>query len=152
MAAMQALIDQRPFQPYEAVETVEELFVVPPAQVALYDVEVRALEAHEALKTAMGDDAYVVLQPGARAWVEVNHPEARKDTALLALAEQAGIALEEIVYFGDSLNDQVVFERVPHCVAVANARPEIKALAWRVAPSNADDGVARTLAELFAPL
>jgi len=149
MAAMQALIDERPFQPYEAVETMEELFAVPPAQVALYDVEARAMDTHKELKNTVGDEAYVVLQPGTRAWVEVNHPEARKDTALLALAQRVGIAPEEILYFGDSLNDQVVFERVPHCVAVANARPEIKPLAWRVAPSNEDDGVAQMIAEIF---
>jgi hypothetical protein len=150
LGAMRVLIDQRPFQPFEAVETLEDLFAVSPAQVALYDVEARAMEAYEVLKKAVGEDAYVVLQPGTRTWVEVNHPEARKDTALLALADRAGVTPEEILYFGDSLNDRVVFDRVPHCVAVANARPEIKPLAWRVAPSNEENGVAQTLAEMFS--
>ncbi|MGC9399631.1 MAG: HAD family hydrolase [Anaerolineae bacterium] len=149
MPSMQTLIDERPFQPYEAVETAEALFPVPPAQVALYDNEARALKAYESLQAALGDEAYVVLQPGTRAWVEVNHPEARKDTVLLALAQRLDIAPEEVLYFGDSLNDRRVFERLPHCVAVANARPEIKALAWKIAPGNDEDGVARTLVKLF---
>lgn len=149
MSAMQDLIDRRPFQPYEAVETMDALFAVQPAQVALYEAEARARTAHNVLKASLRNEAYVVLQPGAQAWVEVNHPEARKDTALLILAQEEGIVPEEILYFGDSLNDQVVFERISHCVAVDNARSEIKALAWRIAPSNEEDGVAQTLMELY---
>ena len=69
--------------------------------------------------------------------------------ALLALASRLGVAPDEIVYFGDSLNDLVVFRALWYCVAVDNARPEVKALAWRIAPSNNENGVARMLAELF---
>jgi hydroxymethylpyrimidine pyrophosphatase-like HAD family hydrolase len=32
---------------------------------------------------------------------------------------------------------------------MGNALPEVKAVAWRVAPSNNEEGVARVLAELF---
>ncbi len=149
MSVMKALMAARPYQPYAPVSTVDALFAVTPAQVALCDTEPRAREIYGLLQEALGEDVYLVLQPGERSWVEVNHPEARKDTALLQLAQRLDVALEKIVYFGDSLNDRVVFERLPHCVAVGNARPEIKRLAWRVAPSNDEDGVAQTLEELF---
>ncbi|MBN2392658.1 MAG: HAD family phosphatase [Anaerolineae bacterium] len=143
------LIAERPYQPYAAVETVDALFAVRPAQVSVCDSDARVAALHPHLDAAFGDRAYVVRVPGRRAWVEVNHPEARKDVALLALATRLGVAPDEIVYFGDSLNDLVVFRALRHCVAVDNARPEVKALAWRTAPSNNDDGVARVLAELF---
>jgi len=143
------LIATRPYQPYEAVESFESLFAVRPAQVAVCDTEERCARLYAALEAAVGDRAYVVFQPGTRAWVEVNHAEARKDVALLALAARLGVAPAEIVYFGDSLNDLPVFKVLPHAVAMGNARPEVKSLAWRIAPTNDEDGVARVLVELF---
>lgn len=143
------LVAERPYQPYQAVESVDALFAARPAQVSVCDSDARVAALHPHLEAACGDRAYVVRVPGRRAWVEVNHPEARKDVALLALAARLGVAPDEIVYFGDSLNDLVVFRALRHGVAVDNARPEVKALAWRIAPSNNEDGVARMLVELF---
>jgi len=113
------------------------------------DNDARVAALQPSLAAAFSDRAYVVHAPGRRAWVEVNHPEARKDVALLALAARLGVALDEIVYFGDSLNDLVVFRALRHCVAVDNARAQVKEMAWRIALSNNDDGVARMLMELF---
>lgn len=143
------LVAERPYQPYVAVETVDALFAVRPAQVSVCDSDARVAALQPSLAAAFSDRAYVVHAPGRRAWVEVNHPEARKDVALLALAARLGVALDEIVYFGDSLNDLVVFRALRYCVAVDNARPQVKELAWRIAPSNNNNGVARMLAELF---
>jgi len=149
MDEVSKLVAERPYQPYRAVDSVDALFAVRPAQVSVCDGDARVAALQPSLEAALGNRAYVVRVPGRRAWVEVNHPEARKDVALLALASRLGVAPDEIVYFGDSLNDLVVFRALHHCVAVDNARPEIKELAWRIAPSNNEDGVARVLAELF---
>ncbi len=65
------------------------------------------------------------------------------------MARKLGISPDEVLYFGDSLNDLPVFRAFRHTVAVENARPEVKALAWRTTASNADDGVARFLATWF---
>jgi len=143
------LIATRPYQPYEAVESFEALFAVRPAQVSVCDTEGRCAQLYAALEAAVGECAYVVFLPGTRAWVEVNHVEARKDVALLALAARLGAAPAEIVYFGDSLNDLPVFKVLPHAVAMGNACPEVKSLAWRIAPTNDEDGVAQVLVELF---
>lgn len=150
MATVEALIAARPYQPFEAVATVEALFTVRPALVSMTGTAEEAAELYPRLETAVGARAYVVYQPGMqRSWVEVNHREARKDVALLALAARLNVTPEEILYFGDSLNDLPVFEVVSHAVAVENARPEVKARAWRIAPSNDAAGVARFLSELF---
>jgi len=144
------LVAERAYQPYQAVDSVDALFAVRPAQVSVCDSDARVAALQPSLAAAFSAErAYVVYAPGRRAWVEVNHPEARKDVALLALAARLGVAPDEIVYFGDSLNDLVVFRALRHCVAVDNARPQVKEMAWRIAPSNNDDGVARVLAELF---
>lgn len=150
MAPVEALIASRPYQPFAAVSDVAALFTVRPALVSMVGSAAEAARLYPRLQAAVGQRAYVVYQPGPqRSWVEVNHPNARKDIALLALAARLGIAREEILYFGDSLNDLPVFEAVPHAVAVENARPEIKARAWHIAPPNHAAGVARFLAELW---
>lgn len=151
MAMVEALINSRPFQPYTVANTLNDLFVVPPVQVSVCDTERRVRAIYPALLEAVGREAHVVLQPqpGRESWVEVNHPQARKDLGLLGLAERLGIAPDQIIYFGDSLNDREVMQAVGYPVAVGNALPEIKQLAWRVAPSNEEEGVGQLLAELF---
>lgn len=150
MATVETLIASRPYQPFEVVSSLEALFSVRPALVSMTGSAEDAGRLYPLLEAAVGDRAYVVYQPGVqRSWVEVNHREARKDIALLALATRLGIATHEILYFGDSLNDLPVFEAVPHAVAVANARPEIKARAWQNTQSNDAAGVAHFLMDFF---
>ncbi len=148
-----ALIESRAYQPYCAVETLAALFDVRPVQASVATEDQAAAQALAcALEAALGEHAYVIFQPQSPpqpTWVEVNHPRARKDVALLDMAARWGIQPEEILYFGDSLNDLPVFEAIPHAVAVDNARPEVKARAWRETASNDADGVARFLAEWF---
>lgn len=149
MGVVSDLIASRPYQPYVAVNTFDALFTVRPAQVSICDSDERAVRLFPELRGAVGDRAYVVYQPGHRAWVEVNHPQARKDVALLTFAGRLGISAEEIVYFGDSLNDLPVFIAIAYPVAVANARPEILDLAWQTTLTNNAHGVAQFLATLF---
>jgi hypothetical protein len=142
--------EREDFQPYEGVCDASELFNVRPAQLSVCDYPARTLSLYHRLREAVGKVAYVVHQPNVRSWVEVNHPEGRKDVALLAMADRLGIPREQILYFGDSLNDLPVFRELPHAVAVANAHPEVKALAWRMADAAGEDGVARFLRDHLA--
>ncbi len=92
---LQSLIAERPYQPYVPVESVEELFSVRPATVSVCETLARGAALSPLLETALGDRAYVVHQPGspawgARTWVEVNHPEARKDLGSADDGTQAG--------------------------------------------------------------
>ena len=148
-AEVNQLIAERSYQPYEQVGEREELFTVRPTQVSVCERPTRTEPLYRDLAQALGDRAYVVHQPSARAWVEINHPKARKDVALLAMARRLGISEDSVLYFGDSLNDLPVFHRLPYVVAMANARPEVKALAWRTAPHVREDGVARFLRDLL---
>ncbi len=149
MAVVKEVMATRSYQPYQAVETIEELFVVTPAQVSVCDTEERGTALRARLAKALGEDAYLAFSVGKQTWVEVNHPQARKDTALLAWAAARGIAAEAIAYFGDNLNDLGVFQQVGYPVAVANARPEILELARELTVSNNELGVARKLVEWF---
>ena len=52
-----------------------------------------------------------------------------------------------MVAFGDAINDLPLFAAADECYAVENAVEALKAAATGVIPSNAQDGVARWLAE-----
>ena len=65
------------------------------------------------------------------------------------LPSSLGISAEEILYFGDSLNDLPVFNAIAHPVAVGNARPEVLDLAWQTTLTNNVQGVAHFLAAMF---
>ncbi len=149
LEAVERLIAERPYQPYRAVESFEALFAVRPAQVSVCGEEAEVAPLVPLWEQALGNRAYVIFQPGKRTWLEANHPRARKDVALLELAARLGIPREAILYFGDNLNDLVLFRAIPHAVAVGNARPEVKALAWRTAPPQAEEGVAAFLEAIF---
>lgn len=151
MTMVSPLIARRPYQPYWPVDTLEELFVVPPVQLSVCDTEARVRAIHPLLAGMFGEHAYVVLQPqpGRESWVEVNHPQARKAVALLDFAARRGVTPEQILYCGDSLNDLEVMQQVGYPVAVSNALPEIQALAWRRVGPNTAEGVAHFLNQFF---
>lgn len=76
-------------------------------------------------------------------WCEILPAKATKANAALQLKELIGC--ERIVSFGDGMNDLSLFEISDECYAVANAVPELKAVATDVIGSNREDGVARWL-------
>lgn len=84
-------------------------------------------------------------------WTYLRARPADKGTALLALLEHLGLTPDEVICFGDELNDLSMFAVAGHRIAVENARPELKALATRVAPGVEEDGVAQVLEELLGP-
>jgi len=65
------------------------------------------------------------------------------------LAHGYAISLDEVVAFGDGYNDIDLLQQVGWGVAVANAFPEVKAVANEVTKHHKEDGVASTLARSF---
>ena len=71
-----------------------------------------------------------------------------KGKAVLFLADYLGLSLDEVVVFGDSDNDRAMLSAVPNSVTVANAVPEIAAMArWHIGPCS-DDAVADALLDI----
>ena len=73
---------------------------------------------------------------------EFNAAGAHKGAALAKLAAHLGFGIENVMGFGDGLNDLTMVRDAGLGVAVANAVPEVLAAAKFIAPSNDDDGVA----------
>ncbi len=61
----------------------------------------------------------------------------------------SGLQLEEIAYIGDDLTDAILMKRVGLAIAVANATPEVKAMAHYVTSAPGGSGAVREAAELI---
>jgi hydroxymethylpyrimidine pyrophosphatase-like HAD family hydrolase len=71
-----------------------------------------------------------------------------KQAGLAKACERLGVGVPEVACVGDSMNDLPMLAWAGLALAVANARPEVLAVASRVLPSNAEDGVAQFLEAL----
>lgn len=105
------------------------------------------LRVHGALSTAFADEGEVVLS--ADFLMEFTAKGVHKGEALTGLCRALDVATDEVVVFGDNHNDTHMFGVGGLSVAVANAVPELVALADRVTATCAEDGVAAMLEELF---
>ncbi len=82
-------------------------------------------------------------------WLEIMPLNASKSNAAKQLKELYGC--DRLVAFGDGKNDIDLFEAADEAYAVANAMPELKAVATGIIESNIHDGVARWLCAHYRP-
>ncbi len=123
----------------DAVELLDE----PPTKLIIrhtgHEVEAVAAIARE----LAGDDAAVYLSGD---WVvEVSAAGVNKAAALAELCEEVGISRDDVIAFGDHLNDVPMLAWAGYAVAVANAHPDVIEIADEVTVSNDEDGVAVVL-------
>jgi hypothetical protein len=83
----------------------------------------------------MPDERFISLLPAGT----------NKGTGVRALAEEYGIALDEVMFVGDGWNDTPALEVVGHPVAMANAEPEARAVARHTVGHVDDGGLAQAL-------
>lgn len=81
--------------------------------------------------------------------LEINSPKAGKGNALKALASHLGLSMDQVMVFGDGNNDISMLKAAGCGVAMANAMPEVKAVADRVTLSCDEEGVAAAIEELL---
>jgi hypothetical protein len=83
-------------------------------------------------------------------------PGVSKGWALERLAARLGVDRNETMAIGDNWNDADMLEWAGQGIVMANAAPELRALAktrgWKQAPSNDDDGVAVVLERALAKM
>jgi 3-deoxy-D-manno-octulosonate 8-phosphate phosphatase (KDO 8-P phosphatase) len=75
--------------------------------------------------------------------------QAFKMKAVREIAEKAGVTLDEIAYVGDDVIDLPVMRQCGFAVAVANARPQVKAEAHYVTPNKGGEGAGRDAIEFI---
>jgi hydroxymethylpyrimidine pyrophosphatase-like HAD family hydrolase len=92
----------------------------------------------------LAGEAAVVTHSGAP-FVEIAASGITKARALADLCADLGIVPGDVIAFGDMPNDLPMLSWAGYRVAVANAHPDILAIAHEITATNNEDGVARSL-------
>lgn len=82
-------------------------------------------------------------------WLDMMAKGINKGTAIKDIEDKLGLDEEEIMVFGDYLNDLEMVKRVKYSYAVANAHPLIKEAAYGEVESNDDYGVIKKIKEIL---
>lgn len=80
--------------------------------------------------------------------IEIASPGGGKGQAVKWLAEYLGLEKEQVMAFGDHVNDLDMLEAAGVGVAMGNGEPEVKAKADLIAPPCTEDGLARMLRDI----
>jgi Cof subfamily protein (haloacid dehalogenase superfamily) len=129
------------------VATREELLAGPAAKLLVrYGMESGALL--DAARAASRDEVQVTYSSND-GLIEVAAAGVTKGAALAVLAAQWGIDPAHVVAFGDMPNDLEMLQWAGMSVAMANAHPEVAAVAREVGPHHDEDGVALVLERWF---
>jgi hydroxymethylpyrimidine pyrophosphatase-like HAD family hydrolase len=84
-----------------------------------------------------------------RHWVDVMNLSANKGEGIRHLQQALGITAAQTMVFGDFLNDLEMMDAAEYSFAMENAHPELRARARYLAPSNAENGVVRTISSVL---
>jgi Cof subfamily protein (haloacid dehalogenase superfamily) len=82
-------------------------------------------------------------------FIDISHRLASKGNALKEVCETAGISREDVIAFGNYFNDVDMIQYAGIGIAMDNSPEGVKRAADQIAPSNNEDGVARTLKRLL---
>jgi len=128
-------------------DTLEELLSEPPvkilARVESVPIDEAARRAIEAL------DGIAAVYFSGLHLLEIAPAGVSKASTLERIAAREGIRARQIVAIGDMPNDIPMIVWAGHGVAVANAHPQVRAVADQITASNDDDGVAEVIEQLL---
>ena len=121
------------------------------------DAVVKLLARHESLEAepfwhaveALVGDLVTTTWSSMGPLVEISAAGVTKASTLEMVTADLGVAAAEVVAFGDMPNDLPLLGWAGRSYAMSNAHPSVIECAAHLAPSNDEDGVAQTLADLF---
>ena len=91
----------------------------------------------------------IMISSSHRSNIEITHPDAGKGQAVNWLIERLQLDREQVAAAGDNENDLPMLKEAGIRIAVANATPQVLAIANRVAASCDEDGVVHCLCEIL---
>jgi Cof subfamily protein (haloacid dehalogenase superfamily) len=130
------------------VAEVDELLAEPVTKLLARSDDMDPDEMLARVREVVGD-LVEVTHSSTRGLMEISASGVSKAVALSRLADELGVAADEVVAFGDMPNDLPMLGWAGHAVAVANAHPEVLAAADEVTRSNDEDGVAVVIERLL---
>jgi hydroxymethylpyrimidine pyrophosphatase-like HAD family hydrolase len=127
-----------------------QLFVTPVTKLLVRNPEaVPDPDRFLATARAAVDGLVTMTRSSADELLEISAVGVTKASGLERFARSHGVSPDQVIAFGDMPNDLPMLAWAGHAVAVANAHPDVLAIADEVARSNDDDGVACVLERLF---
>lgn len=106
----------------------------------LSELDIAIQEQHEDMvETHLFENQY---SPGWY-WLTTHDRRATKDQAIRTLMENHGLSEDDLIVFGDHINDIKIFKTASQSIAVANAAAELKRHATHVIGSNQEDSVVK---------
>lgn len=126
---------------------VDFLDTEPTKMLIIEDDEDRLIEIKNFLIENFSDQ--IELSSSYYSFIEITKKDISKAVPLKTIAADLGIKREEIMAFGDGLNDLKMIEWVGRGVAMQNAHPELQEHADDTAPDHDDLGIARYLKKEF---
>lgn len=113
-------------------------------------VDPAVLERAEAtLGTRLSADARALRSQSY--YLDVTHAKANKGNALRAIAEHAGLSIDEVAAIGDMSNDLAMLAIAGFSIAMGNAPDAVKSQVDAVTASNDDEGFAKAVRTLVLP-
>ena len=85
-------------------------------------------------------------------WIDIMNEGSNKGVALHSLINKLNISAEEIIVFGDFMNDLEMLNLTKNSFAMQNAHPNVKNAANFLAPSNDEDGVIQIIKKYLQQL
>lgn len=92
-----------------------------------------------ALTRELGDD--FVFAPSGSKWIDVMQRGVNKATGMRQVMDERHVGAEDVMAFGDAMNDYELLRVVGTPVAMGNARSAIKQIAVKTIGTNADHSV-----------
>jgi Cof subfamily protein (haloacid dehalogenase superfamily) len=140
--------------PDSSIAEMEELLAAPIIKLLVRHTELTPEQILTAATEAIGELAELATftygSDIAGGLVEVSAKGVTKAFGIERLASEHGVDARDVVAFGDMPNDLPMLAWAGRGVAVANAHPDVLAMADEVTASNDDDGVAQIVERLLA--
>lgn len=120
---------------------------IPIGKMFLFSEDVEMLQK---IKKDLDTNKNLAVSSSLKTNLEVTHFRAQKGPVLKRYIESLGYTMDEVMVFGDSLNDYSMMEMdFGATVAMENADQDIKSVAKYITKSNEDDGVAYVIEEMM---
>jgi Cof subfamily protein (haloacid dehalogenase superfamily) len=129
------------------VGALADIWTEPAVKLLVQHEQLDPVEFRELVIAAVGETATSTWSGDHL--VEISAVGITKAATLARLADELGVAADEVMAFGDMPNDIAMLEWAGTAYAVANADRSVIEIADHVAPSNDDDGVAKVLMDTF---
>lgn len=83
-------------------------------------------------------------------WIDITNPGVNKGKAIQELKKRKQVQAEELMAFGDFMNDYEMLQECKYAYAMGNAHPSIKEICPYEAATNEQDGVVRAVCEALS--